>query len=345
MNVEQLRRGIAAFDQSAADQAAARWDNLAKPIGSLGLLERAVITLAGVQATAQPKIDKRAVLVLCADNGVTAQGVASTPPEITAVMAGFIANKRSSVCIMAKQANADSIAIDLGMFRRVDAPGLIDRHIADGTADMTTGPAMTREQAMQAIEIGIELVQSCKAQGYEILATGEMGIGNTTTSGAISTVLLGKTPLEMTGVGAGLDEAGLQRKISAVERAIAVNQPDANDPVDVLAKLGGFDIAGMVGVFLGGALYRVPIIVDGFISATAALVASRIWPEARDSMLFSHLSAEPASRAVLGALKAEPMISAGMRLGEGTGAVALLPLLDQALAVYYNLMTFADIGM
>ena len=345
MNLEQLRREIAAFDQPAAEQAAARWDNLAKPVGSLGLLERAVITLAGVQATPQPKINKRAVLVLCADNGVTAQGVASTPPEITAVMAGFIANKRSSVCIMAKQANADSIAIDMGMFRRVDAPGLIDRHIADGTADMTMGPAMSREQALQAIETGIELVKSCKAQGYEILATGEMGIGNTTTSSAISAVLLGKTPLEMTGVGAGLDEAGLQRKISAVERAIAVNQPDANDPVDVLAKLGGFDIAGMVGVFLGGALYGVPIIVDGFISATAALVASRIWPEARASMLFSHLSAEPASRAVLSALQAEPKISAGMRLGEGTGAVALLPLLDQALAVYYNLMTFADIGM
>jgi len=172
-----------------------------------------------------------------------------------------------------------------------------------------------------------------------------MGIGNTTTSSAVSSVLLGKSPLEMTGVGAGLDEAGLSRKVLAIERAIAVNQPIAGDPIDVLAKLGGFDIAGMVGVFLGGALHRVPIIVDGFISATAALVASRIWPEARRSMLFSHLSAEPASRAVLAALDAEPMISANMRLGEGTGAVALLPLLDQALAVYYNLMTFADIGM
>jgi nicotinate-nucleotide--dimethylbenzimidazole phosphoribosyltransferase len=149
----------------------------------------------------------------------------------------------------------------------------------------------------------------------------------------------------MTGVGAGLDEAGLKRKISAIERALAVNHPDANNPLDVLAKVGGFDIAGMVGLFLGGALYGVPIIVDGFISATAALVASRIWPEARKSMLFSHISAEPASRAVLAALDAEPMICAGMRLGEGTGAVALLPLLDQALAVYYNLMTFADIGM
>ncbi|MEA4869082.1 MAG: nicotinate-nucleotide--dimethylbenzimidazole phosphoribosyltransferase [Christensenella sp.] len=344
-NLEQLRQEVAAFDRAAAQQAAARWDNLAKPVGSLGLLESAVITLAGVQASAQPRIDRRAVLVLCADNGVTAQGVASTPPEITAVMAGFIANKRSSVCIMAKQAGADSIAVDMGMFRRESAPDLIDQHIANGTADMTLGPAMSREQALQAIETGIELVKSCKAQGYQILATGEMGIGNTTTSSAIAAVLLGKTPREMTGVGAGLDEAGLRRKITAVERALAVNRPDANNPVDVLAKLGGFDIAGMVGIFLGGALYRMPIIVDGFISATSALVASRIWPESRESMLFSHLSAEPASQAVLSALHAEPMISAGMRLGEGTGAVALLPLLDQALAVYYQLMTFADIGM
>ena len=345
MNLEMLRRDIAAFDEAAAAKAAAHWDSLAKPIGSLGLMERAVILLAGVQGTDRPKIDKRLALVLCADNGVTAQGVASTPPEITAVMSGFMAEKRSSVCIMARQAGAESVTVDMGMFRRVNAEALIDRHIADGTADMSLGPAMTREQAMRAIETGIGLVKTYKAEGYQILATGEMGIGNTTTSSAISAVLLGKSPAEMTGVGAGLDEAGLKRKISTIERALAVNQPDANDPVDVLSKVGGFDIAGMVGLFLGGALYRMPIIVDGFISATAALVASRVWPESRNSMLFSHLSAEPASRAVLAVLNAEPMICAGMRLGEGTGAVALLPLLDQALAVYYNLMTFADIGM
>lgn len=345
MNLDMLRRNISAFNGTAAAKAAAHWNNLAKPVGSLGQLERAVIALAGIQGTDQPKIDRRIALILCSDNGVTAQRVASTPPEITAVMSGFMAEKRSSVCIMAKQAAAESVTIDMGMFRRVQAPALIDRRIADGTADMSLGPAMTREQAMRAIETGIDLVKTYKAEGYQILATGEMGIGNTTTSSAISAVLLGKSPVEMTGVGAGLDEAGLKRKISVIERALLVNQPDANDPVDVLAKVGGFDIAGMAGIFLGGALYRMPIIVDGFISATAALVASRIWPESRDSMLFSHLSAEPASRAVLAALNAEPMICAGMRLGEGTGAVALLPLLDQALAVYYNLMTFADIGM
>ena len=291
MNLDQLQKTIPAFDQSAADSAEARWNNLAKPVGSLGLLERAVGTLAGTQGTDKPTIEKRAVLVLCADNGVTAQGVASTPPEITAVMTGFIAQKRSSVCIMAKQAGAETIAVDMGMFRRVQVKNLLERRIASGTADMTLGPAMTREQALSAIETGIALVKSCKEQGYQILATGEMGIGNTTTSSAVSAVLLEKSVAEMTGVGAGLDEAGLSRKIAAVETAILVNKPDAKDPIDVLAKLGGFDIAGMVGIYLGGALYRMPIIVDGFISATAALVAARIWPESRQSMLFSHVSA------------------------------------------------------
>ncbi len=345
MNLDQLRSKVPAFDEDAAMRAETRWNSIAKPVGSLGRLERAVVTLAGAQGTAKPSIDKRAVLVLCADNGVTAQGVASTPPEITAVMAEFIANKRSSVCIMAKCAGAESIAVDMGMFRRVNAEGLLDRRVAPGTADMTLGPAMTREQAMAAIETGIELVKTCKDEGYNILATGEMGIGNTTTSSAVSAVLLGKSAAEMTGVGAGLDEAGLRRKVAAIETAIAVNKPDSRDALDVVAKLGGFDIAGMVGIYLGGALYRIPVVVDGFISATAALVATRIWPEARRSMLFSHVSAEPASRAVLAALDAEPLIQAEMRLGEGTGAVALLPLLDMALAVYNDLMTFADIGM
>lgn len=345
MNLDQLHRTLPAFDECAAASAEARWNSIAKPVGSLGLLERAVVTLAGVQGIDKPAIDRRAVLVLCADNGVTARGVASTPAEITAVMAGFIAEKRSSVCIMAKRAGVRSIAVDMGMFRRVDAENLLDRRIASGTADMTTGPAMTRAQALAAMETGMALVKSCKEEGDQILATGEMGIGNTTTSSAVSSVLLGKPAAQMTGAGAGLDEAGLSRKIAAIETAIAVNRPDPNDPIDVLAKLGGFDIAGMVGVYLGGALCRMPIIVDGFISATAALAAARIWPEARRNMLFSHLSAEPASRAVLAALSAEPLIHAGMRLGEGTGAVALLPLLDMALAVYNDLMTFADIGM
>ncbi|MEA5048530.1 MAG: nicotinate-nucleotide--dimethylbenzimidazole phosphoribosyltransferase [Eubacteriales bacterium] len=345
MELELLVKSVPLFDEEAAKKAQLRWDSLAKPVGSLGLLERAVVALAGAQGTEFPKIDRRAVLVLCADNGVTAQGVASTPPEITAVMAKFIAQKRSSVCIMAKRAGAESIAVDMGMFRRVNEPGLLERRVGDGTKDITREPAMTREQAFQAIETGVELAKSCHKQGYQILATGEMGIGNTTTSSAVASVLLDRSPAEMTGVGAGLDDAGLKRKVAAVERAIAINSPDPGDPVDVLQKLGGFDIAGMIGLYLGGALCRIPVLVDGFISATAALLACRICPAVSKYLLFSHKSAEPASRAVLDALGAEPPIHAGMRLGEGTGAVALLPLLDLALAVYNDLMTFADIGM
>lgn len=322
-----------------------RWDAVAKPAGSLGLLEALVTRLAGIKAGAEPRLDKRAALVLCADNGVLAQGVAQTPGEITAVMAQVIAAGRSAVGIMARLASADIIPVDMGMFRRVEAGNLLDRRVADGTADITRGPAMTRAQAERAVWIGVELVRDCKNRGYDILATGEMGIGNTTTSSAVASVLLGIAPEQATGRGAGLSDEGLLRKIDAIERAIAVNAPDPGNALDVLAKLGGFDLAGLCGVFLGGALYRVPVLVDGFISATAALVAARLCPDAANYMLPSHASAEPASELVLAALGLNPMLRAGMRLGEGTGAVAALPLFDMALAVYRELPLLSEIGL
>ena len=345
MDFTALNHQMPPLDAAAMRAAQTRWNSIAKPVGSLGKLEETVVKLAGIQGTASPAVSRRAVLVLCADNGVLKQGVASTPGEITAVMAGFIAEKRSSVCVMARLANADVIPVDMGMFRRVDAPGLLERRIAAGTADMTEGPAMTRAQAIKAIETGIELVKDCKARGYHLLATGEMGIGNTTTSSAVASGLLSRSPAEVTGRGAGLDDEGLTRKVAAIERAIEVNRPDPCDALDVLQKLGGFDIAGLCGVFLGGALYGVPVLVDGFISAVSALVAFRLCPNAVNVMLPSHISAEPAGKAVLDELRLLPLVTAGMRLGEGTGAVAAMPLLDMALAVYNELMTFADIGM
>ena len=333
------------LDELAMDKARARWSEIAKPVGSLGTLEQLVVQLAGITGRANISIDKRAVIVMCADNGVLAQGVAQTPGEITAVMASLIAQKRSSVCIMAEKAGADIITVDMGMNSRLEKADILDRHIADGTADMTLGPAMTREQAEKAIQTGIDLVRDCQAQGYQILATGEMGIGNTTTSSAVAAVLLKREVASVTGRGAGLSDEGLARKTDAIKRALAVNQPDPADAFAVLQKVGGFDLAGLCGGFLGGAIYGLPIIVDGFISATAALAASRILPEAKDFMIASHVSAEPASQSVLDALGLVPVIQAGMRLGEGTGAVDVLPLLDMALAVYHDLMTFADIGM
>ncbi|MEN6339027.1 MAG: nicotinate-nucleotide--dimethylbenzimidazole phosphoribosyltransferase [Clostridiaceae bacterium] len=344
MNFQKLNNQIHPLSETAIRATKARWDSIAKPVGSLGQLEELTIRIAGIQG-GEPNIDKRAVLVLCADNGVCRQGVASTPSEITAVMAGFIAQKRSSVCVMACCANADVIPVDMGMLRVLEEKNLLDRRLASGTADMTQGPAMTRAQAEQAIETGIELVRSCKEQGYRILATGEMGIGNTTTSSAVASVLLARDPFEMTGRGAGLSDEGLERKISAIRRAIEVNKPDPEDALDVLYKLGGFDLAGLCGVFLGGALYRVPVLIDGFISAVAALIAVRLCPNAGAYLLPSHASAEPAAQHVLDELRVLPILHANMRLGEGTGAVALLPLLDMALAVYRELMTFADIGM
>lgn len=345
MDFAALNERILPPDGAAMARARARWDNLAKPVGSLGELESHLVRVAGLLGTEHVTFSRRAVLVFCADNGVTQSGVAATPASITATMARIIAQGRSAVGLMAKCAGADVFAVDMGMFTRVDEPNLLDCRIADGTRDMTQGPAMTREQAQRAIETGMELVREKKAAGCGLLATGEMGIGNTTSAAAVAAALLNLAAAETTGRGAGLTDEGLCRKVAAVERALFINRPDPADALDVLARVGGFDIAAMAGAFLGGALHRVPILIDGVISAAAALVAVRLCPRAAVCMLPSHLSAEPAAARVFAALGLEPPIRAGLRLGEGTGAALMFPILDMALAAYEGLLTFADIGM
>jgi len=334
---------IAPPSRDAEQAARARWDSLAKPLGSLGLLEDAIVKIAALRGTADVSLGMRGVIVMCADNGVVCEGVTQTGQEVTAIVAENMTHSDSSVCRMARLANADVTPVDIGMANR--AAGVLNRSIAPGTGNIAVGPAMTREQAERAIDVGVELVREYHARGYRILATGEMGIGNTTTSSAIASALLRRPVSEMTGRGAGLSDDGLIRKINAIERAFEVNKPDLDDPLDILAKLGGFDIAGMCGMFIGGAIYRVPIIVDGFISAVAALLARRLRPECEIAMFASHVSAEPAARMTLEATGLEPLICAGMRLGEGTGAVTLLPLLDMALAIYGDMRTFDDIGI
>jgi len=343
MNFKKFNSQAAPLCDESMRAARAKWDGVAKPLGSLGRLEEMVTRIAGIYGTPNVHVDKKGVLVLCGDNGVLAQGVAMTPGEVTAIMAEFIADGRSSVCRMAETAGADIIAVDMGMFHRVNSQRLIDRHISDGTNDFTNGAAMTVEQTQQAINTGIELVKSCAEQGYKILSTGEMGIGNTTTSSAIAAVLLDREPRDVTGRGVGLSDDGLNRKITAIKKAILVNFPDKNNAFDVLQKLGGFDIAGLAGVFIGGAIYRIPIIIDGFISSVCALTAVKLCPRVIDFIFPSHLSAEPASRMVLDALGFDPFITADMRLGEGTGAVCMFPLLDMAVSVYHTACTYADI--
>ena len=261
---------------------------------------------------------------------------------VTARMAGEMVRMNSSVCRMAQTVHADVIPVDLGMVRRVE--GVLDRHVMDGTQDMARRPAMTREQAMEAISVGVKLVREMKTRGYRLLVSGEMGIGNTTTSSALVAALLNLPPETVTGRGAGLSDAGLQRKIWAIERAITVNRPDPNDPLDVLSKLGGLDICGMAGLFIGGAIHGVPVVIDGFISAVAALMAQRLCPGVDIAMLPSHCSEEPAAKRVLASLNKYPIIFANMRLGEGTGGVTLLPLLDMAIAVYGG-TTFDEVGI
>ena len=335
---------IEPLDEGALKAARDKWNAVAKPIGSLGQLELMVEKIAGLTGSIDVDISKRAVMVLCADNGVVAQGVTQSEPEITTVIAGSVARGISSVCRMAQTVNADAVSVDMGMMTPSDVPGVIDRCIARGTGDISLGPAMSREQALTAIKIGVDLVAQMKADGYKILATGEMGIGNTTTSSAMAAAFLGLPVETVTGRGAGLSNAGLARKCAAIERALAVNEPDANDALDVLSKLGGFDIAGLVGLFIGGAVHRAPIVIDGFISALAAYTAARLCPACTCAMLPSHVSAEPAARMLFDELGIEPIIHAGLRLGEGTGAVLLFPLLDAALALY-NGTTFDDTGI
>ena len=332
-------------DEAARSRAQQKWDKVAKPLNSLGRMEKLICRIAAVQSAEDVRLSPRCALVFCADHGVVAEGVTQSGQEVTALVAKSIAEGSANVNLMAAAAKTDVFAVDMGMVNEVKHPALIRRRIAHGTKNMALESAMTREQAKQAVQAGIDLAGEMKARGYAMIATGEMGIGNTTASAAIASVLLDAPVENMTGRGAGLSDAGLKRKLSAIRRAVEVNQPDANDPIDVLAKLGGFEIAAMAGAFLGGMTHRIPIVIDGVISAVAALVALRICPESGEFMLASHMSREPAGRLVMEALGLEPVIDAGMALGEGTGAVMLFPLLDMAQRVYCGNHTFNDLGM
>ena len=340
--LEETLAAIVPADRAAMDAAWQRWDSIAKPLRSLGLLEEAVVRIAGMTGTPAVKLGKRAVIAMCADNGVVAQGVTQTGQEVTAIVTENMSTGDTSVCRMAAAAGAEVIPVDIGVARAVAGERIRQYNVRRGTADMTQGPAMTREEAVQAVETGIELVRELKDKGYGLIGTGEMGIGNTTTSSALASVFLNRPPEQVTGRGAGLSSAGLERKIKAIETAIQVNKPNPADPLDVLSKVGGLDLAGLCGVFLGGAACRIPVLVDGFISSAAALTAARLCPNAVDYMLGSHASNEPAGRMVLEDLGLKPFLYANMCLGEGTGAAAVMPLLDMALAVYDGMATFAD---
>ena len=340
----QLLAAITPPDETARAAAHTHWASLAKPLGGLGALETLLEDAAALTGTAQFDFSRRAVAVLCADNGVVAQGISQTDQSVTRAVAENLAARRTSVCRMAQAAHCDVLPVDLGI-AGAPVPGVRDCRIAAGTADFTKGPAMTRAEAVEAIGRGIALTRQLAAEGYGLVATGEMGIGNTTTSSAVAAVLLVQPVQTMTGRGAGLSDAGLARKVDTIRRGIACNVPNPDDVLDVLGKLGGFDIAGLCGMFLGGALAGVPVLMDGFISGVAALCAVRLCPAASKAVFASHCSTEPAARLVLESLGKTPLLTAGLHLGEGTGAVASIPLWDMALAVYEGCYSFAEGGI
>ena len=340
MTLEETMQKIRPVDVAAMAAAKQHWDGLGKPLGSLGRLEKALIQIAGIQRTGDVHIDRKELVIMCADNGVVEEGVTQCGQEVTATVAENFLDEKSCVAIMCRRAGTKICPVDIGM--AVDTPRVEKRKIAYGTKNMAKEPAMTREQAVAAIEVGIAKAEELHAQGYEMLATGEMGIGNTTTSSAMTAVYLGLDVETVTGRGAGLSSHGLQRKIHAIKQAIAVNQPDPEDPLDVLAKVGGLDIAGMCGLFLGGAAQQMPVIMDGFISQVAALTAMRLVPECADYILASHVSEEPGANILLKALEKDAFLTCGMRLGEGSGAVALFPILDFASDIYHKMSTFVQ---
>lgn len=342
MKIHNHEFDTAQLDLHAMEICKKKWDSIAKPLHSLGKMEDYLIQIAGITGNTDLHFEKKALVVMCADNGVVAEGVTQSEQDVTALVAENFLTEQATAAILCKKTGADIFPIDIGIAKDTK---LENHKIAYGTRNMAKEPAMTREQAEEALFVGIDKVRQLSEQGYRIIATGEMGIGNTTTSSALASWFLKEDAEKMTGRGAGLTSAALDKKVEVIRKAIADYSPSFRDAIDALAALGGFDIAGMAGVFLGGAIYRIPIVIDGFISAAAALTAAEICPAARDFMLASHVSKEPAAARVLEFLGKQAGLHMDMCLGEGTGAVTLFPILDLAAEVYEKMSTFDEIQL
>lgn len=318
------------------------WDHVAKPLDGLGEFEGLLARIGAILGSTEINLTKKAVIVMCADNGVVAEGVSQSGQDITKAVTENLGKRNTSVCKMAKAEGADIIPVDIGVNTNDCMKGVLSRKIRKGTNDFLKEPAMTEAEAVQAITTGMELVKECKENGYTLIGTGEMGIGNTTTSAAMAAALLSVPAEKVVGRGAGLSDAGLIRKTEVIKEALEKYQFQKTEALRILYSVGGFDIAGLCGVFLGGAKYHVPIVADGVISAVAALTAERLCPGTKEFVIPSHKGKEPASDLLMKELGLKPVIDAGLALGEGTGAVMMFSLLDMAMTLYESGATFGD---
>jgi nicotinate-nucleotide--dimethylbenzimidazole phosphoribosyltransferase len=344
-DIAAIIKAISPLDTTAMAAARARQEQLTKPAGSLGRLETLAIQIAGITGHEQPAMENKAIVVMAGDHGVTAEGVSAYPAEVTPQMALNFLRGGAAINALAGVVRARVVVVDIGVASPLDYPGLLSRKVAPGTANMAQGPAMTRDLAEEAIAVGIAVVEALAREGVQMVATGEMGIGNTTAASAITAVMTGSSPAEVTGRGTGIDDTQLAHKIAVIERALTVNAPNRDDGLDVLAKVGGLEIAGLVGVILGGAAHRMPVVLDGFIAGSAALVAEKLCPQVRDYLIAGHLSVERGHRVLLDALGLAPLLNLDLRLGEGTGAALAMGIIDGALAAHRQMATFAEAGV
>lgn len=347
MNLDEIIKQIKPLDKSAMFATRIRQDSLTKPKGSLGRLEELSIQLAGMTSNPTPSVQRKTVIVMAADHGVVQEGVSAYPAEVTPQMVLNFLRGGAAINVLAGQANARVVVVDMGVAVEIaDRSGnLFRRRIGAATANLTQGPAMRREQALESVESGIEIATLEISKGADILAAGDMGIGNTTASAAIACVLMGQSPENIAGRGTGVDDDGLKRKIDVIARGLDVNKPNVKDALDVLAKVGGFEIGGLAGVMLAAAANRKPVVVDGFISTAAAMIAVSLAPAARDYMIAAHVSQERGHQLMLEWLGLKPLLDLNLRVGEGTGAALAFHLIEASTRILREMATFEEAGV
>jgi nicotinate-nucleotide--dimethylbenzimidazole phosphoribosyltransferase len=344
--LDRVLRSIGPLDSDAMAAAQKRQDDLTKPRGSLGRLEKLSIQIAGIKADPSPKITHKAIVTMAADHGVVQEGVSLYPQEVTRQMVLNFLNGGAGINVLAKHIGSRNIIVDMGVIGGFGpVPGLICKMIDFGTKNMALGPAMTRQQAIAALEAGIDIVNEETKKGLDIVGTGDMGIGNTTASSAIFAAMSGLPVEKITGRGTGIDDNQLTGKIATIERALAVNRPDPDDAVDVLSKVGGFEIGGLAGIVLAAASKRIPVVIDGFISGAAAIVAAGLSPQVKEYCVASHCSVEPGHCLLLEHLHLSPLMDLNMRLGEGTGAALGIFIAEAAVKILNEMATFTEAGV
>lgn len=354
MELNTIISAITNTNGKFAEQAQQRLDNLTKPQGSLGRLEEFAKQLVAITENPMPDIDKKVVFTFAGDHGVAEEGVSAFPKEVTPQMVLNFINGGAGINVLARHTGAEVVVVDIGVdydfgnnppsppFSKGGLGGFISRKVVSGTKNMRKGPAMTREEAVKCIQVGIELANEYAKRGYKIFGTGEMGIANTTPSSAITSIVTGKYVEDITGRGTGINDDAWKNKVQVIKDSISINKPDPSDPIDLLAKVGGTEIAGIAGLIIGAAANKVPVVIDGFISTAGALIAYLIEPKTKDYMFAAHMSQEVGHRAILEKIGLKPILDLDMRLGEGTGAALAMLVIEAGLKIYKEMATFAE---